>query len=594
MSTDRSTTSPKTLADLVASAIGPVLIMTLIGSLVFFLIEVLYIGAFHGRLLWCMFFYIVGAVLVARISMRGDINSRAGMYGLVLGLLMWIALMIYVEFPAGTWQAELRWAIHLGFILLIGWSAHRLTWDSTLDEDRADVSGAGLLDAAGLGHAGEDTHDDGDSTRPSRTRRKAQRGLIAWWERYQRYSEQKNQRPRTHGVWVVYFSLAALPLFGLGQAAIPPDQVGRRQYAFWMLCIYVASGLGLLLCTTFLSLRRYLRQRKLRMPAVITATWLFSGAGLIAALLVLGALLPRPNPEYSVLSQFLPDRSPKQDESDQKAKDGEPNKDKGTQGKKSSEDAGDKDGSAKGSKSGSSDKGGGEGGGKSSDSQQKQGGSGDQKDKEQQGDGKKKGSESSSSPQSPSTSAWFEWLKPVANVLKWIVLAAVVLLVVIFVARALLSFLANFTGWARGLLDWLNSFWRGLWSRKDGDATNNAATEAETPTRQHRPFVWYRDPFRAGTADQMSDVELIRYTFNALEAWARERDLARPDVETPLEFARRLGEEFPALEEEAHNLASYYATAAYAPELLEADCTENMRRLWEVLDEVSGRTLLSR
>ena len=88
---------------------------------------------------------------------------------------------------------------------------------------------------------------------------------------------------------MIYFSLGALPLFGLGEALIPADETARRQYAFWLMALYVGSGLGLLLTTCFLSLRRYLRQRRLRMPAAMTFAWLSAGGGLIVALLVIGA-----------------------------------------------------------------------------------------------------------------------------------------------------------------------------------------------------------------------------------------------------------------------------------------------------------------
>ena len=50
-----------------------------------------------------------------------------------------------------------------------------------------------------------------------------------------------------------------------------------------------ASGLGLLLTTTLLGLRRYLRQRKLQMPGAMTGLWLGIGGALIAGFLPLGA-----------------------------------------------------------------------------------------------------------------------------------------------------------------------------------------------------------------------------------------------------------------------------------------------------------------
>src|SRR5205823_13474419 len=109
--------------------------------------------------------------------------------------------------------------------------------------------------------------------------------------------EDKAKR-RTPGVTVVWFSLAALPIFGLGQALIPVDATGRRQYVFWLMIVYVGSGLGLLMTTSFLGLRRYLNQRKLRMPMQMTGVWLGVGFALVAVLLLVGALLPRPLAEY--------------------------------------------------------------------------------------------------------------------------------------------------------------------------------------------------------------------------------------------------------------------------------------------------------
>ena len=112
-----------------------------------------------------------------------------------------------------------------------------------------------------------------------------------------------DRRPHAPGKWVIYYSLAALPLFGLGQWFIPVANLGSRRFAFWMMAIYVASALLLLLNTSFLGLRRYLRQRRLEMPLDMAATWLSVGAVMVAALLIAVYILPSPSPEYS-LSQL--------------------------------------------------------------------------------------------------------------------------------------------------------------------------------------------------------------------------------------------------------------------------------------------------
>jgi hypothetical protein len=108
------------------------------------------------------------------------------------------------------------------------------------------------------------------------------------------------RRPHTPGVWIVYFSLASLPIFGLGQLFIPADATARRRYVFLLLCVYVGCGLFLLLTTSFLSLRRYLRGRRLRMPAAMASNWLTTGGMMVAGLLLFSALLPRPAPEFPI------------------------------------------------------------------------------------------------------------------------------------------------------------------------------------------------------------------------------------------------------------------------------------------------------
>ena len=70
--------------------------------------------------------------------------------------------------------------------------------------------------------------------------------------RWQQLLDRKN-RPHTPGVWIVYFSLASLPIFGLGQLFIPAANTASRRYVFLLLCVYVSCGLSLLLTTSFLS-----------------------------------------------------------------------------------------------------------------------------------------------------------------------------------------------------------------------------------------------------------------------------------------------------------------------------------------------------
>jgi hypothetical protein len=123
-----------TVTDYMAAGIGPAFIMILVGSLVFFLVEVLYVGQYSGQLLWCLFFFVFAAVLIARISIEAG-WARASLFGLPLAVAIWLALQFYVEYPAESPAQDLKWAINLGLIALTWWCAHRLTWDCTFVED---------------------------------------------------------------------------------------------------------------------------------------------------------------------------------------------------------------------------------------------------------------------------------------------------------------------------------------------------------------------------------------------------------------------------------------------------------------------------
>jgi hypothetical protein len=617
----------KTLADFVVIALSPVLIMALVGSLVFFLVEVLYVGQYEGRLLWILFFFVFGAVLVARIAIEID-TSRAGMYGLILGGVAWLGLQRYVVYPPGTALAELGWAIHVGLIGIIWWSTNRLTWDCTMIDDEEDASGEGLLQAAGLDdqqQAMEEKPDAeaGDTAiapekKPKRGKRE-ESDLQAWWRRYQEYRQRRKRRPHVPGVWVVYFSLAALPLYGLGQSLIPPAEEERRRYAFWLMSIYVASGLGLLVTTSFLGLRRYLRQKKVQMPMAVTGVWLLLGAAMITCFLVLGALLPRPAAEYALIK--LPWRAgSEQREASRFAQQGEEaGKDEGRPGAKGKEEqhAGGKDAAARKEKGGkdkgdgaaSSPKkdnagGGSDGKGKGQDkggdkdkgaSQARKGGAGEKtetkKDEQAKEDAKAASDQQGQTERPPprtGSPALPEWIAKLAAILKWIVLAAFVLVTGFFLLRALLLFLANFTGWARSLLEFFRHWWQRLAGSRGAPASGLEPVAAPTPPP---PFRTFGDPFLTGQAGRMSAAELVRYTFEALQAWAAERALARQTGETPLEFSERLAREVPELAEEARQLADQYAGLAYARQTVPDDYREPLRQLWLLFASNARREL---
>jgi len=284
----------KTLADYLVIAVSPALIMTLIGSLVFFLLQVFYQGNFTGRLHYILSWFIFAAVLIGRIAIEEG-AERAALFAVPLAIATLVGINRFVEFR-GAVPASLSLIINCGLVGLIWWCAHKLTWDCTMIDETETGSGEGLLDSAGLGkraksappdQGGDSQEADADRSDPLPPGR---------WNNWR----SPRRKPHAPGVWIVYFSLAAIPLFGLGQLAIPAARVEQRRYAFFLLAVYVASGLGLLLTTSFLGLRRYLRQRRLPMPLLMANTWIVLGCVLIFGVMGLALFVPRPNAEYAI------------------------------------------------------------------------------------------------------------------------------------------------------------------------------------------------------------------------------------------------------------------------------------------------------
>ncbi|MBL7042827.1 MAG: DUF4129 domain-containing protein, partial [Pirellulaceae bacterium] len=91
------------------------------------------------------------------------------------------------------------------------------------------------------------------------------------------------------------------------------------------------------------------------------------------------------------------------------------------------------------------------------------------------------------------------------------------------------------------------------------------------------------DPFATGTAASFAPHELVAYTFEAMEAWAREHGCARDAEQTPHEFAGRVATSVTSVGVEAQTLANLYCAAAYSEETLSRTSVQRLERLWQAL-----------
>ena len=628
----------KTLLDYLIIAISPALIIALVESLVFFLLVVFYQGNFQAILNYIFGLFVIGAVLTARISIEEG-RERAMLFTIPLGLVTLLALNKYVRFQDET-LASMSFFINLGLIVLILWSSDRLTWDCTLIDESEEDSGEGLLETVGLDRpdrAAIQKEITPAATEPEATTSRETQP-IGWWERYL----ERRRRPHAPGVWVIYFSLAALPLFGIGQIFIPADNLPSRQYAFKLLFVYTACGLGLLLSTSFLGLRRYLRQRRQEMPLLMVNVWLWTGGVLIVGVMFMAMLLPRPNPEYAISELPFKVGSPQDKELKSsrfgRGREGVDEKKPWTRGEKSEgkssvQSQGDNKSDAKRDSSGNES-------GNNSDPAKTDSAESKKSDQTEKDSAEGKISEGKSSDRSagekksetakpapsktdkptpqpnhqsqqkaqperqepqrretqhpsqtrdksagelmveyhPVMQYSSDILQLLAMGLKWMIYWVLGMVGVYWLWTQRDKILSAINNMGQWLIDLWNSLFGGKVHYEEGDA--------EQPGRKIAPprrFADFTDPFALGTAGSFSPEELVRYTFEALEAWALDRGQPRLPDQTPHEFARALGAQVTSLADDAGRLAELYCQAAYAHGTLPPKSAARLAHVWQTM-----------
>ena len=526
----------KTLADYIGIAISPVLIMVMIGSLMFFLLEVVYEGDYAGRLRWTIFWFVLASVLISRISIEQG-STHAGIYGFALAVATGLMLSRFISTVLGVWL----------FLAFIWWCASKLTWDCTLIDDDEDASGEGLLQVARLGE------NSTTSEKSESTEARTNEPIPFWRQLFGNRSERAGQ-PHAPGLWAVYFSLIALPLFGVGQLLIPRSETGDQRSGFGLLWVYTAAALGLLLTTSFLGLRRYLRQRRLQMAPDVARTWIGFGTTVAAAILLCCVLLPRPEAQYSLTALINKVSSPSGAVSEYSLF---------RRFAEGGDDQGGKDPQNEDQLRGRGRRGAGAG-------EDNAGGVKQDRD----------GMDSSTVPRS-GVSPFGYWF---ATLLRWLLYAVFICLAIYWIVRKRPQIVEALKQLIRDFI----AFWRGLFGWKRPASPTEAGLEtARAPVREPS-FGSFTNPFASGKARQMSLAELICYSFEALQACARDCGVPRRPEQTPLEFGSVLGRAIPDLHTDAPHITRLYTRLAYSGRTPAENSLDGLERLWRQMAAIGG------
>lgn len=538
-------------ADWLVLAVTPALLVSLVSCLLFFIVDILYRGQHGGRMEWILFFSTVGMVLIGRVRLIDEIAKRAGLYSAALGGLVWIGLCMYLPPPEG-WPFPAHCAAMAALVFLGFWTTRILVLDTTDLNDDDEIEGQGLLAAGGL-------EDD-----PSE-RLRAHVENATGRTRYLTIVKPARVR-RPPGGMVVLFCLITLPLFGLGQALIPVSELDRRWRSLLLLMGYLGSGFLLLLTCCFLGLRRYVARRGISMPPAMAAAWLGTGS-LVVGLVLLGALIiPRPADTggiVALVTQSGPTKPAKKGTGgfhQEDAKSTGSQHDKNARVPEKAAKGKDPVGKEPGTPKGSSTK-------KESNDNT------NNRSDPQTNDTPAK--DASSNP----ADRLAELMSGLLPILKTIVAAAIVVMLVLFLAwRAALGH--SNTDWVNHWLGWLFRLWDGLLGRTTKRSRREQAT-GHALVQSWKPFADFGNPFTGRYP--LDGPELVREVFAGVMAWGRDKRLPPRTGETAREFTKRMGEEYPVLEEGLLHLANLVDQVEYAPESAVTVQRECLQELWILL-----------
>lgn len=537
---------PKTLADYLVIAVSPALIMVMVHSVCFFLVEVFYRGEAAGGVRWVLFWFVLAVVLIARIGIeQGDGHAMAD--GLMLAFATWLYL--------STVQPNIMFgALLLG---MVWFTAHKLTCNCTLIDEEADASGQGLLQS--LRHLPRLIKKEQSSVEKTVATPQASSVSVPPTKKEKAASSQ------IPGIWLIYYSLAALPIFGLGQTLLPAGDLAARHQGFIYLFLYLAAALGLLVTTSFLGLRRYLRQRYIVMPGNIAFGWVQFGVVGAAIVLCLSLLLPRPgggeawgtlryHVDYQLrrASEYAARFNPHGTGSGRAGNTAPPG---GQQENKPTQP------------------------GQASSPNQDQNTGANDHSEQQSGDASKQGTPTgpegngNSGKTLPSLSSSASSIYPWVKILFWFVAAAGLIWLLLRYRVVILA--ALWRAWValRNFVAELLGFFRPA-----AQTPQPASRAAGVP-----PFKMFKNPFLTGGDRLWPQEELIIYSYDALQSWVMEQDARNGSPQTPREFCRQLGEEMPEAANALGHLALVYGHVAYGGSVPGNYDPEHLRLLWNYM-----------
>lgn len=271
------------LSRFLLAALLPLCIWGLMSSLLLHLIEIrsIFIQGGEGRLRLATLGFAAAIILLQRLASTEG-KSMAKPYLVAIAL----AITAFALYNAFAFRLPIHpvivFLVNEALFILLWWVGHVITRACAVDSPEALRASAesGIL-----------------------SRRQREKQGLTESEREAKWSERLP--PKHPGIVLLYFSLFAIPTFGLGVYFFNASGGESRVRLGAFIFIYLWCAFALLCLSSLNQMRAYLEQREVSLPDLIGLTWLGLGLLLPTVLLVVAFLLPQPP---SVAGSFVRDR----------------------------------------------------------------------------------------------------------------------------------------------------------------------------------------------------------------------------------------------------------------------------------------------
>lgn len=300
----------RSATDMLLSFLTPLMILVMVASVIFFLLDVRYVytEVHDWYLRWFAFWFVFGVVALNRLIAR-DGKEESVLY--IAGMALVVILFTFATttgFDVGSIsrnfmnQPHVAIGFNLTVVAFIWWLTNRLTHECCVDENPS-AGDIGIL----TGTARRVRKAIQREAAPSTRRLELPDGMSEIapvdpldWKKPERTSPKPTvsaaeRLPKRHpGISIFYFSVPVMAIFALGQRIVQHGGEPMILAGHFYVACYTVAALSLLMLSSLAGLREYFRERRIRLPGGLGPFWIGLGLVLIAMVLFGAVALPMP------------------------------------------------------------------------------------------------------------------------------------------------------------------------------------------------------------------------------------------------------------------------------------------------------------